>query len=69
MEVDKGDVFDSSAQALLDMARSGKAWPYADHNTDAEKHVHHWTELYLWFYSDICLILHLLQTCSCVNFG
>lgn len=42
MEVDKGDIFDSSAQTLLDMTRSRDAWPYADHHSDAEKDVHRW---------------------------
>lgn len=46
MEVDKGDVLDSSAQTLLDMSRSRNAWPYAGHNTDAEKDEHHGTEVY-----------------------
>lgn len=52
MEVDKGDVFDSSAQTLLDMARSINAWPYADHHSDAEKDVRRWREAYSWFSSE-----------------
>jgi len=46
MEVDKGDVFDSSALTLLDMARSRNAWPCADRHSDAENDVRHWREGY-----------------------